>query len=235
MIDFDDKIYAELMKPAMELLHTLGDSSLTNFDRARIEEQISQRERQATGIAKAPYVAAFVRALTEGGERVLLFAHHHDVVDAYNNLLRELRPVFITGREDQKKKDKAVEAFQSGDTGLCVISLRAAAGLNLQRASCVVFGELDWSPAVHSQAEDRAHRIGQQDSVLCYYLVSPRGADQDVQETLGLKVSQFVGLMGDKTRGQDEVLEMQTQARETMRRITQRLLEGGGGGGEGGT
>ena len=35
-------------------------------------------------------------------------------------------------------------------TNLCCVSLRAAAGLNLQRASCVVFGELDWSPAVHS-------------------------------------------------------------------------------------
>ena len=85
----------------------------------------------------------------------------------------------------------------TGKTNLCCISLRAAAGLNLQRASCVVFGELDWSPAVHSQAEDRAHRIGQQDSLLCYYLVSPRGSDADVQEALGLKVSQFLGLMGE--------------------------------------
>ena len=85
------------------------------------------------------------------------------------------------------------------DTALCVISLRAAAGLNLQRASCVVFGELDWSPAVHTQAEDRAHRMGQRDSILCYYLVAPQGSDRDMQDALGLKISQFVALMGDKT------------------------------------
>ena len=85
----------------------------------------------------------------------------------------------------------------TGRTDLCCVSLRAASGLNLQRATCVVFGELDWSPAVHSQAEDRAHRIGQKDSLLCYYLVSPRGSDQEMQEALGLKVSQFLGLMGD--------------------------------------
>ena len=149
----------------------------TNFDRARIEDEICQRMRRATGMAKAPYVAAFVRALLEGGEKVLLFAHHHGVMDAYRTALASAHPVFVTGRETAAQKDRAVDAFMTGKTDLCCISMRAAAGLNLQRATCVVFGELDWSPAVHTQAEDRAHRMGQKDSVLCYYLVSPRGSD----------------------------------------------------------
>ena len=49
--------------------------------RAILADAISQVERQATGIAKAPYVCAFVRTLLEGGERVLLMAHHHAVMD----------------------------------------------------------------------------------------------------------------------------------------------------------
>jgi len=224
-IDFDDAVYAQLMQPALALAGELREE-MSSFDRARIEEAVSQRERQATGIAKAPYVAAFVRALVEGGERVLLFAHHHEVMDLYKKHLKSCHPVFITGRETQAQKDKSVDAFMNGRSDLCVISLRAAAGLNLQRASCVVFGELDWSPAVHAQAEDRAHRIGQRDSVLCYYLVSPKGSDQDVQETLGLKVSQFTGLMGDRVQSQDEVLTAQSEARETMRRIAARLIAG---------
>ena len=111
--------------------------------------------------------------------------------------MKALNPKFITGRETDKQKDEAAAAFMEGKTDLLCISLRSASGLNLQRATCVVFGELDWSPAVHSQAEDRAHRIGQQDSLLCYYLVSPKGSDRDMQDALGLKVSQFVAIMGD--------------------------------------
>ncbi|MBO4367123.1 MAG: ATP-dependent helicase, partial [Clostridia bacterium] len=89
----------------------------------------------------------------------------------------------------------------------------------------VVFGELDWSPAVHSQAEDRAHRIGQEDSIACYYLVSPRGSDRDMQDALGLKVSQFVSMMGDDRLGQEDKLIMETEARERIRRLVERLMD----------
>ena len=112
----------------------------------------------------------------------------------------------------------------TGKTNLCCISLRAAAGLNLQRASCVVFGELDWSPAVHSQAEDRAHRMGQEDSILCYYLVAPRGSDRDMQDALGLKVSQFVQLMGDKTPELGEQRSAQRAAKAHIERMLERYL-----------
>ncbi len=222
-IDFDDAVYRRLMAPALDKLHLLRGEELTPSQRALLEEQVSQEERQATGLAKAPFVAAFVRALVEGGERVLLFAHHHQVMDLYKRELKSLAPVFITGRETVAQKDAAAQAFQGGKADLCCISLRSAAGLNLQRASCVVFGELDWSPAVHSQAEDRAHRIGQPDSLLCYYLVSPRGSDQDMQETLGLKVSQFLGIMGDETPDLQQQAQLETAARAHIRSLLARM------------
>ena len=222
-IDSDDEIYRKMMVPALELLPRLNDTSLSAFDRSSLEDQISQRERQATGLAKAPYVAAFVRALLDAEARVLLFAHHHSVMDQYKKLLHACHPVFITGRETSEQKQAAADAFMQGKTNLCVVSLRAASGLNLQRADCVVFGEMDWSPAIHSQAEDRAHRLGQNDSVLCYYLVSPRGSDQDMLEALGLKVSQFVRLMGDRTESAQEVFLSESKAREYIHRVILRL------------
>lgn len=212
-IDSDDKVYRELMRPVMDQLGSLLALHPDAKERALLEEQVGRGERQATGVAKAPFVAAFVRALEDSGEKVLLFAHHHAVMDIYRKELAAYRPVFITGRESTTQKEEAAARFMEGKTNLCVISLRAASGLNLQRASCVVFGELDWSPAVHSQAEDRAHRMGQKDSILCYYLVAPQGSDRDMQDALGLKVSQFVALMGDQTPELSSVQDAQKAAK----------------------
>ena len=221
-IDWDDEVYREYMRPVVESLRALrGETDASR--RAIIEDAISQTERQATGVAKAPYVCACVRTLLEAGEKVLLFAHHHAVMDIYKRELKRYHPAFITGRENEREKDAALNAFMAGATDICCISLRSASGLNLQRATCVVFGEMDWSPAVHSQAEDRAHRIGQKDSLLCYYLVSPRGSDQEMQLALGLKVSQFVGLMGDETPGPDQQALLESQAREYISRLVHRL------------
>ena len=222
-IDSDDKVYRELMKPVMELLGSLKALHPDAKERALLEERAAAGERQATGIAKAPFVAAFVRALLDSGEKVLLFAHHHAVMDIYKKELASYKPVFITGRETGAQKEQAVARFMGGERDLCVISLRAASGLNLQRASCVVFGELDWSPAVHSQAEDRAHRMGQQDSILCYYLVAPQGSDRDMQDALGLKVSQFVQLMGDSVPDMDSVQKAQRAAKKHIERMLERL------------
>ena len=225
-IDADDALYVHLMAPVWEKLYRWRqDRELTASARALLEDQISQEARQATGLAKAPYVCQFVKALVNAGEKVLLFAHHHAVMDLYKKELKNERPVFITGRETATKKEEAVDRFMTGKTDLCVISLRAASGLNLQRATCVVFGELDWSPAVHSQAEDRAHRIGQRDSLLCYYLVSPRGSDQDMQEALGLKVSQFQLLMGDAGPSQAQSAAGANYARQHVERLVLNLKD----------
>lgn len=223
-IDWDDSVYRELMLPVAQQLALLKRTD-DPAQRAIIEDAICQRQRQATGAAKAPFVAAFVKALVENGEKVLLMAHHHAVMDIYKTELKTLKPHFITGRETDVQKEKAADAFMQGKTDLLCISLRSASGLNLQRATCVVFGELDWSPAVHSQAEDRAHRIGQQDSLLCYYLVSPRGSDQDMQDALGLKVSQFVSLMGDASPSREDQMMQQSYARERIRALVDRLAQ----------
>jgi len=221
-IDSDEGVYDNLIQNTIEKAKKL-DFLEDGFEKVSLIQQISQEERQAAGIAKAPYVCAFIKALLEAEEKVLLFAHHHSVMDIYKRELKHFKPAFITGRENEKQKDAALGSFMEGRTNICCVSLRAASGLNLQRATCVVFGELDWSPAVHSQAEDRAHRIGQQDSILCYYLVSSRGSDQDIQEALGLKVSQFIGIMGDEAESEEDRLLSQSAAEEHIARVVERL------------
>ena len=225
-IESNHSIYQKLMEPLHFKIDQLRHGEeLSGSQRSLLKMEIEQGERQATGLAKAAFVSQFVRALLEGGEKVLLFAHHHQVMDCYKKDLHTFSPCFITGRETQKQKEASLERFTSGRSHLCCISLRSASGLNLQQATCVVFGELDWSPAVHSQAEDRAHRMGQKDSILCYYLVSKGGSDQDMQDALGLKVSQFTALMGDQVKPQEDILAESQYAQRYVEQLIKRLVD----------
>ncbi len=224
-VDFDKGRYGKLIQEAIDKAQTI-DEIKDRFERGRITREIVNDSRQAIGIAKAPFVTTFLKMLLDADEKVLVFAYHHAVFDIYHEELKTYNPVEITGRQTAKEKDENVRRFMEGKTNLCMVSLRAAAGLNLQRATCVVFGELDWSPAIHSQAEDRAHRMGQTDSILCYYLVAEEGTDEVIQEFLGLKISQFSGIMGDKTETEEERAIAQAVATEHMSKIIEKLKKG---------
>ena len=223
-VDFDKGRYGKLIQEAIEKAQSL-DGIKDHFEKGRVTREIVNDGRQAIGIAKAQFVTDFLKMLLEADEKILVFAYHHAVFDIYHEELKDYHPVEITGRQSAAEKDANVRRFMEGDTNICMVSLRAAAGLNLQRATCVVFGELDWSPAIHSQAEDRAHRIGQKDSVLCYYLVAKEGTDEVIQEFLGLKVSQFNGIMGDKAQTEEDKAIAQVVATEHMSKIIQKLKE----------
>ena len=63
----------------------------------------------------------------------------------------------------------------------------AAQGITLTRASNVAFLELEWTPALHDQAEDRTHRIGQTDSVTAWYLLAADTIDETMAELVERK------------------------------------------------
>lgn len=225
-IDFDQGVFGQLVRPAIEAALKFSQSS-DQLEKGRLKREAIDVTRRATGLAKAPMVAAFVRGLLEAGETVLLFAHHHDVWAEYAEALGQFRPVRITGTESPAQKEEAIQKFIRGETNLVFIALKSSAGLDrLQsRARVVVFGELDWSPAVHGQAEGRAHREGQTQRVLSYYLVCDAGTDPDMLDSLGLKVQQFVDLMGEEPETEDDRLLAQTEAQEHMNRVIERLQE----------
>ncbi len=78
----------------------------------------------------------------------------------------------------------------SGQAGpqLLVGATRAAAqGITLTRASNVCFLELEWTPAIHDQAEDRCHRIGQRDAVTAWYLLAADTIDETMARLIKRK------------------------------------------------
>ena len=84
-----------------------------------------------------------------------------------------------------------MEDFQTKKkTRVAILSMKAAGvGLNLTRASTVIFAELTWTPGIISQCEDRAHRIGQQNSVNVIFLVARNTVDDILWPMINSKVS----------------------------------------------
>jgi SNF2 family DNA or RNA helicase len=82
---------------------------------------------------------------------------------------------------------------------LLIAGLRAGnVGINLTRARYVIFAELDWSPAIHLQAEDRLHRIGQKGTVFAYYLIGNGTLDEHVAQVLVDKSYEIDAIMDNK-------------------------------------
>lgn len=157
--------------------------------------------RQATGIAKAPYVAEFVKLLLDSGEPIVLFGWHRAVYDMWREALKDYKVVMYTGTESAKQKDEAIGAFVSGEAQLLIMSLRSGAGVDGLQGHCntVVFGEIDWSPGVHEQCIGRVHRDEQDEPCSAYFLVSDAGSDPIMAEVLGVKREQIEGVRNPDT------------------------------------
>jgi SNF2 family DNA or RNA helicase len=115
----------------------------------------------------------------------------------------------ILGEDTHAARDASLSAFQSADTSenqLIVCSIEVAGqGLTLTRASNVAFLELDWTPAKHDQAEDRCHRIGQQDSVNAWYLLAAGTIDETMARLLERKRA-VIGAVTDGRPEDDEAI-----------------------------
>jgi len=199
----------------------------TTLDRMKAGGEIDYKMRQATGIAKAPFVAEFVRMLVDSGEKIVLYGWHHAVYDIWKKRFKgHVKCVLYTGEETPAQKEKARLDFIEGDAQVLIMSLRAGAGLDGIQHACrtVVFGELDWSPGVHEQCIGRAYRDGQPDPVIAYFLVSDEGSDPVIADVLGLKKAQIEGVR-DPNAALTEIVEA---SHDGIRRLAESVLRSKG-------
>lgn len=226
-IDSDPEALNKVGDTAAELARIILTQAVTaQGDRFRAAQELSLLLRQATGIAKAPYVADFVRLLVQAGEPVVVFAWHREVYRILQSRLADLKYVMYTGTESPAQKQEALDRFRTGDASVFLMSLRSGAGLNglQERASIAVFAELDWSPGVHEQCIGRLARDGQSTPVMAYFLVAEDGSDPVVAEMLGLKREQIEGI---RNPTEDVIEEMQIDPAH-VRRLAEHYLRSRG-------
>ncbi len=113
--------------------------------------------------------------VADGGHRVLIFSQFKGMLEKIEQELPDLglTSFKITGSTPAKERQDMTKAFNQGERDAFLISLKAGGvGLNLTGADTVILVDLWWNPAVEAQAIGRAHRIGQEETVEVYRLVT---------------------------------------------------------------
>ena len=199
IIDADVNYYKNELNKIWGKLEEEQKNAKTEFDRSASYNRAIQSERQVAGIAKLPHVINFVKNIMEIEESVVVFCHHKYIHKLLHESLAEFSPAAIIGGQTDKIRQKSIDDFQNGDTKLMIAGLRAGnLGINLTRAKYIIFAELDWSPAIHLQAEDRLHRIGQKNTVFAYYLIGNGTLDNHVADILVDKSYEIDSIMDEK-------------------------------------
>jgi len=198
VIDADTNYYFNELGNIWEKLEAEQKEAKSAFDKSASYQRAIHSERQAAGVAKLPHVINFVKNIMEIEESVVVFCHHKVIHKLLNQNLSEFLPATIIGGQSDKFRQEQIDSFQDGQTKLMIAGLRAGnVGINLNRAKYVIFAEMDWSPAIHQQAEDRLHRIGQKNTVFAYYLIGKGTLDDHVANVLVNKSFEIDSIMDD--------------------------------------
>lgn len=223
----DQDVHDSMMSGAYDLAQAIlsGDRK----EAFAASGELDWQERQATGIAKAPYVAEFVKMILESERKVVLFGWHREVYRMWLRALADYNPVMYTGSESPAQKQASVERFletpddEKDECRVFIMSLRSGAGLDgLQEvANVVVFGEIDWSPAMHDQCIGRLFRDGQEQAVVAYFLVSDVGSDPVISEVLNIKRMQSEPLRDPDA----ELFEAAEDNSGRVRRLAEKVIQ----------
>ena len=185
VIASDTDYYLDELDKIWKKLEEEQKDAESAFSKSASYHRAIQSERQIAGVAKLPHVINFVKNIMEIEESVVVFCHHKVIHKLLHESLQEFSPVSIIGGQTDSFRQDQIDKFQKGESKLMIAGLRAGnVGINLTRAKYVIFAELDWSPAIHRQAEDRLHRIGQKNTVFAYYLIGNGTLDDHVANIL---------------------------------------------------
>lgn len=178
----------EYLKAKNELDRWLRENGFTDgqINKAMKGEAIVRMNklRQISAMGKLDEAEEFTREVLDGGNKLILFCNMHAVVDEM--LKRFPGAVTVTGRDDMNQRQRSIDLFQKDPkVKLIICNIKAAGvGITLTASSRVAFIEFPWTYADCAQCEDRAHRIGQTNNVMCTYFLGQDTIDERIYELI---------------------------------------------------
>lgn len=164
--------------------------------------------KQIAAKGKIKAVSEFVHDIIDGGEKLIMFAYLKDVVEALKAEFPDA--VTVTGSDDIKAKQNAVDSFQNDpECKLIILNYKSGGtGLTLTAASRVGFIEFPWTYSDCEQAEDRAHRNGQKNAVNCYYFLGDKTIDRYMYNVIQTKKDIANEVTGTTTQIEEDMVNI---------------------------
>ena len=213
-IDCDEKYIEKIVL----LPNTMNQQYFAN---ANEEEKVSTSDLyRLTALAKLNGICEYVKSLLDNEIKFILFAHHQIVLDKIEELAEERKVDYIRidGTITGQKRFDMVQKFQTDpQCKIAILSITVACtGITLTEASMVVFAELTWTPALMIQAEDRAHRIGQEHQCVdVVYLYGKCTLDEYIFNKLGEKIKVVSKTLDDEIdKDFQEIVEQKEESND---------------------
>lgn len=177
---------------ALELGASPGSAAVVARIKAESNEHLVRISvlRKLAAKAKMDAVIEFIESHIEAGLKVVVAAHHREIVDELANKFGGLKiqgGMLVSAVEDAKSR------FQEepiADAPVIVLSIQAAkTGHTLTASQDVLFVELPWTPADVDQTYSRCHRLGQKGSVTATYLLCEGTVDEEIYNLISRKRS----------------------------------------------
>jgi len=180
---------AKLSNPTMQLKKIVNHPFLFYPDYAE-ENDITPELWRASG--KFDMLDSVIMKMLRSGHRILIFNQMTKVLELQERLLdyRKIPFLRLDGSTRPEDRRESVEQFNKPGSKYSVFLLTTRAGglgVNLQTADTVIIFDSDWNPQADLQAQDRAHRIGQEREVRVLRFITARSIEEDVLEKASFK------------------------------------------------
>lgn len=183
-----------LVERARQIALDLGVKPGSAMVRARMAAESAEHLvrlavlRKLAARAKMDFVHEWVEAHVAAGRKVVLAAHHREIVDELAHAWGGLK---IQGGMTVEAVEVAKSRFQGEDAEtapVMVLSIQAAkTGHTLTAAQDIAFVELPFTPSDLDQTYSRLHRLGQHGSVTATYLLCAGTIDEDLYDLIAQK------------------------------------------------
>lgn len=207
-----EQVWSEWKEPLKTMLPVKGNvgsipseemdavrKALTSSDIVSALQSVANQAptlRRLTGLAKVAGVVEWIDDNIEQAGKVIVFAHHKEVIELLKKKLKH-KYVEIIGGMSSEQKAKAYNAFQDDPSVKIFVGQNQAArdSIPLWKASITISIEPDWVPGNNDQMMDRMSHFSKKEPCVCYYATLVGSIDEDIQKA-NTRKRQITGELG---------------------------------------